>query len=48
MLVFLVLNVGEIFFFFKFSMEDDDHLSSGFRENGAEKKDSISTGWFSS
>lgn len=34
--------------FFLLNVEDDDHLSSGFTENGAKKKGSISTGWFSS
>ena len=44
--VISVLIVGEIFFLL--NVEDDDHLSSGFTENGAKRKGSISTGWFSS
>lgn len=35
-LVISILIVGEIFFFF-LNVEDDDHLSSGFTENGARK-----------
>lgn len=36
-LVISVLIVGEVFFFF-LNVEDDDHLSSGFTENGARKE----------
>lgn len=41
-LVISVLIVGEVFlflfFFFPLNVEDDDHLSSGFTENGARKE----------
>lgn len=40
-LVISVLIVGEVFlffFFFSLNVEDDDHLSSGFTENGARKE----------
>lgn len=36
-LVISILIVGEIFFF-SLNVEDDDHLSSGFTENGARKE----------